>query len=164
MGRKLLHADNNLTRDHDHFKQTLLGIFLTDPKHHFRERNLRTFFREGLCKPGEYPQEIWRRNDQSTVLQNNQILTFLWKISNEEDFRTVSDRFCIQRSANYPQRTRGNARDSYRFMLTSHLVNSPYFLLSFSQVVPSNIAVYGRTLTVKRELGPCLRMEKIDTD
>ena len=136
MDRKLLHADNNLTRDHDHFKQTLLDIFLTDQNTIFVRETCELFSRR-IVQTGRIPTgnlEAERPVHSSPEQPDPNIL---WKISNEEDFRTVSDRFCIQRSADYPQRTRGNARDSYRFMLTSHLVNSPYFLLVYTTQVNS---------------------------
>ena len=75
---------NNLTRIHNYFKQTLPWHLPDRLKHHFRvmRETCKLFSREST-KPGELTHRKL----------NNQILTFLWRIGNQEQARSVADQF-----------------------------------------------------------------------
>ena len=55
------------------------------------ERNLRTFSRESMQTGGTEPQEI--RNNQVHNFPGTEILTFSWRIGDQEQVRTVADHF-----------------------------------------------------------------------
>ena len=75
---------NNLTLIHNYFKQTLPWHLPDRLKHHFRvmRETCKLFSREST-KPGELTHRKL----------NNQILTFLWRIGNQEQARTVANQF-----------------------------------------------------------------------
>ena len=76
---------------HNYFRRTLSWYLPTQTPFSCDERNLRTFL------PGEYANRAnWPTGNSEQPVHNfaeNQILTFLWKIGNQEQARTVADPF-----------------------------------------------------------------------
>ena len=84
--RKLLHVERFNT--HSEFNSSLI---LTSPTQAYDERNLRTFL------AGEYANRVnWPTGNSERSVQNfpgNNIQTFLWRIGDQEQGRTVADHF-----------------------------------------------------------------------